>query len=328
MRILVTGGAGFIGSGVVAGLVEAGHEVVNVDSLTATASLASIWHLEEALNYRFEPVDLSDRDGVFRIVTSHRPQLIVHLASERRSSADKDTMVEANVRGTSNLLAAAEALEDQNLLRFVHGMQSIVLGPLSAGTATHVAADDMALAARAVDGLPVTRLAMPAVFGPRQFPDQPLPLTLLKLIEGEEVTLPTDAHRSQSWAYVHDVVGGIIQAALAQGTASDLRLSGSDEISLVDVTRHMARALQVRRPSALGVPYTSLIKTGAGDAEAHHPDRLRGFAKIQAGQLTPLSEALGQTVEWYLQNEVWWKPLMKQRSCSRSSLGAVQGQVA
>ena len=209
MKIVVTGGAGFIGSAVVRLAVARGHEVVNLDALTYAANLANVAAVEDSPLYRFEQADLRDRAALDRVLAAHRPDAVLHLAAEShvdRSIDGPGTFVETNVTGTFNLLEAARAhwLREgkPETFRFHHVSTDEVFGSLGATgqfteetpydprspySATKAASDHLVRAWHETYGLPILLTNCSNNYGPFHFPEKLVPVVILNALHGKPI---------------------------------------------------------------------------------------------------------------------------------------------
>jgi dTDP-glucose 4,6-dehydratase len=331
--ILVTGGAGFIGSALVRRLVTAGERVVTLDALTYAGSTDSLAGCMSASNHTFEHADIRDADAVRRVFRTHQPRAVVHLAAEShvdRSIAAPQTALETNVNGTVNLLQASRDAADG--FRFVHVSTDEVFGTLGAEgrftpdtpyhprspyAASKAASDHMARAWYHTWGLPVIITNCSNNYGPYQLPEKLIPLVILNALRGEPLPVYGDGSNVRDWIHVDDHVDGLI-AALEHGEPGSTYLFGADtERRNIDVVRAVCTALDELRPRAAG-SYAELIRFV--EDRPGHDYRYAVDARTARDRLgwtarRTFSAGLRDTVRWYVQNEDW-----AERARSRAAL--------
>jgi dTDP-glucose 4,6-dehydratase len=322
--ILVTGGAGFIGSALVRRLVAAGADVVNVDALTYAGNADSLAEALSAPNHHLEHADIRDADALRRIFHRYHPRAVLHLAAEShvdRSIDGPDAFVQTNVVGTMNLLQAARR---GGVDRFIHVSTDEVFGsledddtkfvettsydPRSPYSASKAASDHLARAWHHTYGLPVIVTNCSNNYGPYQFPEKLVPLVILAALRGDALPVYGDGSNVRDWIYVEDHVDGLL-AALERGEPGSTYLFGGDaERRNIDVVRTICRLLDEQRPDSAG-PYDRLI-TFVEDRPGH--DRRYAIDSTAARERLGWSprhgfeDGLQATVRWYLENAGWW----------------------
>ena len=344
MKLLVTGGAGFIGSAVVRMAIARGYEVVNVDALTYAACLDSLAGVAADPRYRFEHVDIRDRAALDRVFAEHRPDAVLHLAAESHVDRSIDApaiFVETNVLGTCNLLdAARKHYIDSNRpdrFRFVHVSTDEVFGtlgeigafdentaydPRSPYSASKAASDHFARAWAETYGLPVIITNCSNNYGPYQFPEKLVPVAILNALQGRPIPVYGAGQNVRDWLYVDDHAAALLKV-LGSGRKGDTYLiGGNSEARNIDLVRMICRALDVVRPS--GRPYENLIEF-VSDRPGHDfryaIDATHIRQALGWGPTVSLAEGVARTVDWYLTNEAWWRPLLSRRGVGQR-LGA------
>ncbi len=341
MKVLVTGGAGFIGSAVCRHLVgEAGAQVVNLDVLTYAASPAALASIQEAQGYVFERVDLRDRAGVNRVITEHRPDAILHLAAETHVDRGIDRpadFISTNIEGTFNLLDAALAYweglpaERQERFRFHHVSTDEVFGSLGAEglfsesspyapnspyAASKAASDHLAAAWHRTYGLPVLISNCSNNYGPYQFPEKLIPLMIVKALSGEALPVYGRGANVRDWLYVADHARALYHILTKGRPGQTYNVGGNCERRNIDLVRRLCALLDDRRPRADGASYGELI-TFVADRPGHDARYAIDASKVKSelGWMPQESfeTGLAKTLDWYLANEVWWRPILESR---------------
>jgi dTDP-glucose 4,6-dehydratase len=330
--ILVTGGAGFIGSAVVRRLIrETDCRVVNVDKLTYAGNPDSLAEVADHKRYHFEQTDIADGPHMRALLQRYQPDAILHLAAEShvdRSIDGPAAFIESNIVGTFVLLEAA--LEFRNAqgkeLRFVHVSTDEVFGSLgSEGTftgetpynpsspysASKAAADHLARAWQRTYDLPVIVTNCSNNYGPYQFPEKLIPLTVLKGLAGEEMPVYGKGQNVRDWLYVEDHARAL-QMVLEKGKPGETYLvGGSEERRNIDVVTMICALLDEFQPRS--APHDELIAF-VQDRPGHDARYAIDASKItnDLGWRPSVSfeEGLRRTVEWYIENEGWWRRVL------------------
>ncbi|ESQ73906.1 dTDP-glucose 4,6-dehydratase [Asticcacaulis sp. AC402] len=335
MRILVTGGAGFIGSAVVRYLVsEVGADVLNLDKLTYAGNLESLAPIETAPNYRFVKADICDRDAVTAAITGFKPDHIMHLAAEShvdRSITGARDFVETNVLGTFTLLEAARhywgALEGDAKanFRFLHVSTDEVYGslgetglfeettpydPSSPYSASKAASDHLAKAWHRTYGLPVVVSNCSNNYGPYHFPEKLIPLNILNALDGKPLPVYGDGSNIRDWLYVDDHARALHLICSKGRPGETYNVGGRNERRNIDVVRRICTLMDQLRPK--NHPHEDLI-TFVTDRPGHDHRYAIDATKLETELGWKARETfdtgIEKTVQWYLDNEAWWAPL-------------------
>ncbi len=343
--ILVTGGAGFIGSWLVRHLLaQTGYRVVNLDKLTYAAVSGDFPAPGQAERYLLEQVDIADAAAVRQAMTRHRPAALLHLAAETHVDRSLDApgdFFETNVRGAYVLVEAAReycttlAAAARDDFRFVVVSTDEVFGSLAPGerfdensryrpnspyAATKAAADHLALAWQVSLGLPVVLTHCSNNYGPYQLPDKLIPRLISRALLGEKLPLYGDGSQVRDWIWVGDHVLGIV-AALEGGVPGERYLFGGDgEQSNLQVAEAVCERLDTLCPDAPWRPHRQLIEFVAdrpGHDQRYAVDWQKAKREFGWQPSVSFEHGLNTTVEWYLEHRDWWQPMLKEAHMNR-----------
>lgn len=355
-RILVTGGAGFIGSALCRHLVESGVErVVNVDKLTYAGNLDSLRTIERQANYVHYRANIGDERAMIEIMRHEKIDAVMHLAAEShvdRSIDGPDIFIETNIVGTVRLLNAALAYWNDlptgtgENFRFHHVSTDEVFGdlpfdgsvfseetayaPSSPYAASKAASDHLARAWAHTYGLPVVSSNCSNNFGPYHFPEKLIPLTIINAIEEKPLPVYGSGMNVRDWLHVEDHVRALERVVRQGRPGESYNIGARAERSNLAVVERICDLLDIRRPRALGRRYRDLI-TFVRDRPGHDRRYAIDPSKIERElgwkPLLGFDEGLGMTVDWYLANRWWWEPI-RQRRYSGARLGERQRRLA
>lgn len=339
MKILVTGGAGFIGSAVVRHAINAGHSVVNVDKLTYAACLDNVASIADNENYVFFQADICDRAAIDSILKDTQPDAIMHLAAEShvdRSIDGPGAFIETNVTGTYTLLEAARsywtAQGKPKSFRFHHISTDEVYGslgptgmftedtpydPRSPYSASKASSDHLVRAWAETYGLPVVLTNCSNNYGPYHFPEKLVPVVILNALAGKDIPVYGKGENIRDWLYVEDHADALLTVLSKGEVGRSYNIGGENEAKNIDLVRMICAHLDVMRPK--DTPYAKQI-TFVTDRPGHDmryaidPTRIR--TELGWRPSVTLEEGLEKTVRWYLDNEDWWRALQ-----SRSGVG-------
>jgi len=336
MRLLVTGGAGFIGSAVVRHAVARGYEVVNLDALTYAACLDNVASVAQSPRYSFVHADIRDRAALDRVFAEHAPEAVLHLAAEShvdRSIDGPGAFVETNITGTYNLLEAArghwQALGKPDSFRFQHISTDEVYGSLPADpsvkftentpydprspySASKAASDHLVRAWHETYGLPVLITNCSNNYGPFHFPEKLIPVIILKALAGKPLPIYGDGRHVRDWLYVEDHAEALLRV-LEQGVPGrSYNIGGENERSNLDLVRTLCTILDALCTRSDGASYAEQItfvtdRPGHDARYAIDPSRIRD--ELGWRPSVTVEEGLRRTVAWYLENESWWRAL-------------------
>ena len=339
MKILVTGGAGFIGSAVVRLAIARDHSIVNVDALTYAACLENVASVSKSSKYFFEHADIRDRNALDTILAKHRPDAVMHLAAEShvdRSIDGPAEFIETNVNGTFNMLEAArsywQAHGTPETFRFHHISTDEVFGslpsdpsvqfteetpydPRSPYSASKASSDHLVRAWHETYGLPVVLTNCSNNYGPYHFPEKLIPVIILNALSGKPLPIYGNGSNIRDWLYVEDHADALL-LVLEKGTIGrSYNIGGENERTNLELVQTLCRILDRLKPKNTGI-YADLIsfvqdRPGHDARYAIDPSRIRN--ELGWRPSVTVEEGLEKTVQWYLDNEDWWKPLQNRR---------------
>lgn len=338
MRFLVTGGAGFIGSAVCRRLARnPENHVVNVDALTYAGNPASLSEIDNQPNYRFVKADICDEETISQILREEEIDILMHLAAEShvdRSIDGPDAFIQTNIIGTFRLLNAARgywetlAGEKRSRFRFHHISTDEVFGdlpfdsgifteetpydPSSPYSASKAASDHLVRAWGRTYGLPVVMTNCSNNYGPYHFPEKLIPLVILNALDEKPLPVYGKGENIRDWLYVDDHASALECVARNGRIGESYNIGGRAERTNIDVVRAICAILDEKKPRANGARYGELI-TMVTDRPGHDRRYAIDPAKVET-ELGWKAEhtfetGLASTIDWYLGNEWWWRPL-------------------
>jgi dTDP-glucose 4,6-dehydratase len=332
--ILVTGGAGFIGSNfVLQWIAEEQSHVLNLDKLTYAGNLHNLQSVESHPRYRFQQGDIVDRDLVRTLLERERPRAIVHFAAEShvdRSIHGPDDFIRTNVNGTFSLLEEARAYwsalteSDRQAFRFLHVSTDEVYGslgpsdpafceatpyaPNSPYSASKAASDHLARAYFHTYKLPVLTTNCSNNYGPYQFPEKLIPLMILNACQGKPLPVYGDGQNVRDWLYVEDHCRAI-RSVLAAGRAGESYcIGGLNEKKNMEIVETLCRLLDELRPNDPVVPHRQLVtfvKDRPGHDHRYAMDSKKIERELNWHPVETFESGIRKTVCWYLEHEEW-----------------------
>lgn len=334
MKLLVTGGAGFIGSAVVRRAVANGVSVVNVDKLTYAANLENVVTVSDSPCYAFEQADIGDAAAMARVFAAHDPDAVMHLAAEShvdRSIDGPAAFIQTNIVGTYVLLEAArihwKALPEARraAFRFHHVSTDEVYGslgsdgffteetpyaPNSPYSASKASSDHLARAWCETYGLPVIVTNCSNNYGPYHFPEKLIPVVILNALAGRPIPVYGHGENVRDWLYVEDHADALLTVLRDGRIGETYNIGGNNEARNIDLVRMICALLDDMRPN--NAPHDRLI-TFVADRPGHDLRYAIDASKIRReldwSPTVTLREGLRRTIAWFLENEAWWRAL-------------------
>ncbi|HWW26103.1 MAG TPA: dTDP-glucose 4,6-dehydratase [Caulobacter sp.] len=344
MRILITGGAGFIGSALVRRLIASSdHEVLVFDKLTYAGVQESLDPVADSARYRFIQADIADPDAVASALVSFRPQVIAHLAAEShvdRSIDGPGDFIHTNIVGTFILLQQAlrywNGLEgdEKAAFRFHHISTDEVFGslgeeghftettpydPRSPYSASKASSDHLVRAWGHTYGLPVLVTNCSNNYGPYHFPEKLIPLVIIKALAGEPLPVYGDGSNVRDWLFVEDHASAL-QAVFEQGQPLETyNIGGNSERKNLDVVKAITSTLDRLSPRADGKSYAeqiTFVKDRPGHDQRYAIDATKIRAELGWTPSVTFEQGIERTVNWYLTNQSWWQAILDKRDAT------------
>ncbi|MDR6530845.1 dTDP-glucose 4,6-dehydratase [Caulobacter rhizosphaerae] len=344
MRILITGGAGFIGSALVRRLIASSdHEVLVFDKLTYAGVLESLDPVADSPRYRFVQADIADSDAVAAALASFRPQVIAHLAAEShvdRSIDGPGDFIHTNIVGTFTLLQQAlhywSGLEgdEKAAFRFHHISTDEVFGslgeegyftettpydPRSPYSASKASSDHLVRAWGHTYGLPVLVTNCSNNYGPYHFPEKLIPLVIIKALAGEPLPVYGDGSNVRDWLFVEDHAAAL-QAVFEQGEPLETyNIGGNSERKNLDVVKAITSTLDRLSPRADGKPYAdqiTFVKDRPGHDQRYAIDASKIRRELGWTPSVTFEQGIERTIAWYLANRPWWQAILDKRDAT------------
>lgn len=336
MKLLITGGCGFIGSAVCRMAVAQGHQIVNLDCLTYAANPSSVAMIEGP-NYVFEKIDIRNADAVSEAFKTHKPDAVMHLAAEShvdRSIDGPGAFIETNVIGTFNLLQAARKYWDglegsqKKSFRFHHVSTDEVYGdlemddpaftedtpydPSSPYSASKASSDHLVRAWNRTYGLPVVITNCSNNYGPYQFPEKLIPVVILKALHGNDIPVYGTGENVRDWLYVDDHADALLTVLEKGEDGRTYNIGGNNERSNLELVKTIC-SLMDKREDLENNNHADLI-TFVTDRPGHdvryaiNPTRIH--SELNWSPKIEWNDGFEKTINWYLENRDWWEPLI------------------
>ncbi|MPW44400.1 dTDP-glucose 4,6-dehydratase [Acinetobacter guerrae] len=349
MKILITGGAGFIGSAVIRHIIKnTNNEVLNVDKLTYAGNLESLQEIESNHNYQFKQIDICDVDRITQAFNDFQPDLVMHLAAEShvdRSIDGPNAFIQTNIVGTYTLLDVARkywlSLENGRKEKFrfhhistdevygdLHGTEDLFTettsyAPSSPYSASKASSDHLVRAWQRTYGLPTIVTNCSNNYGPYHFPEKLIPLVILNALDGKPLPIYGKGDQIRDWLYVEDHARALFKVVTEGEIGETYNIGGHNEKQNIEVVRTICKILDELKPQANSQPYETLI-TFVKDRPGHDLRYAIDASKI-AKELgwkpaETFETGIRKTVEWYL-NNIEWCHRVQDGSYKRERLG-------
>ena len=347
-KILITGGAGFIGSAVIRHIIKnSDHSVINIDKLTYAGNLESLTSVENNPRYVFEKVDICNSNEVSRIISKYQPDLLINLAAEShvdRSIDGPEKFIQTNIIGTYVLLEVVRKyffdldINKKKTFRFHHVSTDEVYGdlkkkselftektsysPSSPYSATKASSDHLVRAWHRTFKIPTLITNCSNNYGPYQFPEKLIPLIILKALEGQNLPIYGNGKQVRDWLYVEDHASALFKVALNGVIGETYNIGGHNELQNIEVVKIVCEILDELSPSKFnGIKKYEQLITFVDDRAGHDFRYAIDATKI-ANELNwipneTFKTGIKKTIEWYLKNKIW---------CDRIKDGSYQGQ--
>lgn len=340
IRLLVSGGAGFIGSAVARKAIKQDYIVINVDVLTYAANKENLSSVAGHENYFFEQIDIRDREKLARVFAKYQPHAVMHLAAEShvdRSIDGPADFIETNIVGTFNLLDVSRSYWEERgksaSFRFhqvstdeVYGSlpadpsvlftETTAYDPRSPYSASKASSDHLVRAWHETYGLPVVITNCSNNYGPYQFPEKLIPVIILNALAERPLPIYGDGSNIRDWLFVDDHVDALLRVLQDGEIGRTYNIGGNNELTNLQLVKILCGILDRSRPRANG-QYEDLIEfvTDRPGHDARYAiDASRIKDELGWEPSVTAEQGLEQTVRWYLENESWWRPLLERKS--------------
>ncbi len=333
MKLLVTGGAGFIGSAVVRRAIQDGLQVVNIDAMTYAACAENVAMVASDPNYTFEQIDIRDRVALEAAFLRHQPDAVMHLAAEShvdRSIDGPGDFIDTNITGTYNMLEAARSYwigqGKPDSFRFHHISTDEVFGslgdtgqfteetpydPRSPYSASKAASDHLVRAWGETYGLPVLLTNCSNNYGPFHFPEKLIPVVILNALAGKDLPIYGDGSNVRDWLYVEDHADALLLVVQKGQIGRSYNIGGENERTNLELVQTLCAILDDLRPKASGqyADQITFVRDRPGHDARYAIDPTRMRTELGWRPSVTVEEGLRKTVQWYLDNEDWWRGL-------------------
>ncbi len=350
-NILITGGAGFIGSELVRYLIKKNLNVINIDKLTYSGNLDNLANVSSNRKYKFFKINISDKYKVFKILKKYKPIYIFNLAAEThvdRSIDNPENFIKTNIFGTYILLETVRKywnvlLNKKKSFRFVHISTDEVYGdlkkskklfsektsynPSSPYSSSKASSDHLVNAWYKTYGLPTIVTKCSNNYGPFQFPEKLIPLMILNALENRKLPIYGDGSQIRDWLHVNDHVRALWLIAKKGKVGGNYNIGGGNQIKNINVVKKICHYLdEIKKTNNKNNSFSKLI-TYVRDRPGHDLRYGVNFSKLKKDlnwkPLYNFNKGLKKTVQWYLDNEIWCKKILKRNSIHKKRLGTI-----
>ncbi len=338
MKLLVTGGAGFIGSAVVRMAVLRGHDVLNLDKLTYAANLQSLKSIEGASNYSFLQADICDWATLTKTLEDFKPDIVMHLAAESHVDRSIDgpfSFIETNILGTYQLLEAVLGYynslqgEKKNSFRFHHVSTDEVFGALSENdppftpetpysprspySASKAASDHLVMAWLHTYNLPIVLSNCSNNYGPYQFPEKLVPLMIINALRGKALPVYGKGANVRDWLYVDDHADALLAVAERGRVGESYLIGGRTERTNMEVVNALCDIMDAVVGGRRHADLIEFVEDRPGHDLRYAVDSSKIETELGWSSSLSFEDGLRKTVDWYLENKDWWEPLQKEK---------------
>lgn len=346
MKLLVTGGAGFIGSAVVRQALELGHEVINLDKLTYAANLDNLKGYDNEPGYTFVEADICDGDAMRKVLNDHKPTAIMHLAAEShvdRSIDGPGAFIHTNIVGTFTLLNEArryfDGLNDtsKEAFRFHHVSTDEVYGTLGATglfteetpyapnspySASKASSDFLARAWQETYGMPVVTSNCSNNYGPFQFPEKLIPVVVLNALEGKEIPIYGKGDNIRDWLYVEDHADALLTVLQKGKLGETYNIGGNNELQNIELVRMICTIMDdLSNRNRRHEDLITFVKDRPGHDQRYAIDATKIERELGWKPSVTVEEGMRLTVQWYLDNQWWWEAIRQRGHDASARIG-------
>ena len=335
-RLLVCGGAGFIGSQYIRSLLKNKYKIFNLDLLTYAASLKNLSEFNKDKNYSFVKGDIGDKRKVKSILEKFKPDYIINFAAEThvdRSIDDPNTFIKTNILGVYNLLNNSleywkKIKKKKKEFKFIQISTDEVYGSINKGkskelslispsspySASKASADHLIFSYFKTFNFPSIILRPSNNYGPYQFPEKLIPLVILNALEEKRLPIYGSGKNIRNWLYIDDNINAIKKVFFKGKIGNFYNIGGREELANIELVRCICKKLDVIQPRKNKKKYESLIirvKDRPGHDFRYSLDSNKIFKEINWKPKIKLNYGLELTIKWYLENKSWWQPIRK-----------------
>ncbi len=335
MKLLITGGCGFIGTNFILNKINIDNNIIfNIDKITYAGNESNLIHLKNNENYKFYKADINDQNLLDDILFRFQPDVIVNFAAEShvdRSIDDSTDFIKTNVLGTFSLLnSSLKYFRSENKeFKFIHVSTDEVFGslgpsgkfdentpysPRSPYSASKASSDHLVRAWNSTYNLPTIITNCSNNFGPYQFPEKLIPLMIINCISEKKLPVYGNGKNVRDWLYVHDHCDAIYDVIKFGKIGETYLIGGNNELENIEIVKMICSIMDEKIPRPNGNAYSELINF-VDDRPGHDERYAINFNKIQTDLKWQPKEdfrlALNKTIDWYLENEGWWRKIQK-----------------